>query len=86
MKIKDNSTYVCMATIARKYIVASVTIVRINTENLSELLMRYVYQTIARNADSSRSSPLSTPWRFVLTIGTSANTYQTRCRLNLEST
>ena len=56
MKTKDSSTYVCMATIARKYIVASVTIVRINTENFSELLMRYVYQTMARNADNSRGS------------------------------
>ena len=43
-----------MAIIARKYIVASAAIVRIKAENLSVLLLRYVYRAITRNTDSSR--------------------------------
>ena len=42
---------------ARKYIVASAMIVRTNAENLSELLLRYVYQTMTRNADTSKRFP-----------------------------
>jgi len=54
VRLKDSWTYVWRATIARKYIVASVTIVRIKAENLSVLLFRYVYQTMMRNADNSK--------------------------------
>jgi len=39
---KDIWIYVCTATITKKDIVASEIIVRINTENLSALLLRYV--------------------------------------------
>jgi hypothetical protein len=59
MRLKDSWTYVCTATITRKYIVASVTIVRNNAENLGVLLFRYVYQTITRNADKSKRSSSS---------------------------
>jgi hypothetical protein len=59
MRLKDSWIYVCMATIARKYIVASATIVRTNAESLSALLLQYVYQTMTRNADSSKCSPRS---------------------------
>ena len=59
MKINDDSTYACRAIIARKYNVAPVTIARINSESSGELLMRYMCQTMTRNADNSRSSPLS---------------------------
>jgi len=54
MKTKDSSTYVCMATMTRKYIVASVMIVRTNAENLSELLRWEVYQMMTMNADNSK--------------------------------
>ena len=77
MNVKDNSTYVCMATIARKYIVASATIVRTNAENLSELLRWDVYITMTTNADNSKRFLLSTRY-FTLTVGASASTYQIR--------
>jgi len=57
MRTMDNWMYVCAATMTRKYIVASVTIVRTNAENLSVLLLRYVHQTMTTNADNSRCSP-----------------------------
>jgi hypothetical protein len=59
MRLKDSWIYVCMATTAMKYIVASAAIVRTNAENLSALLLRYVYQTMTRNADRSKCSPRS---------------------------
>ena len=37
---------------------ASATIARINAENLSVLLLRYVYQTMMRNADNSKRFPV----------------------------
>jgi len=55
MRLKDSWMYICAATMARKYTVASVTKVRINAENLRVLLLRYIYQTTTRNAD--RSTP-----------------------------
>ena len=54
VKRKDSWTYTWRTIIARKYAVASVNIVRANTENLSMLLLRYVYQPMTRNADSSK--------------------------------
>ena len=42
-----------MASMTRKYIVASVTIVRMTVENLSVLRLRYVHHTMTRNADTS---------------------------------
>ena len=59
MRPKDIRIYVCTAIITKKYIVASETIVRTNAENLSALLLRYVYQAMTRNADSSRCAPRS---------------------------
>ena len=38
---------------ARKYIVASATIVRITAENLSVFIFRYAHQATTRNADRS---------------------------------
>ena len=54
-KVKEIRTYICRATKAKKYIVPSLTIVRANTENLRVRLLRYVYQTMTGNADSSVS-------------------------------
>ena len=36
---------------------ASAAIVRTNAENLSAFLLRYVYQTMTRNADSPKRVP-----------------------------
>ena len=44
---------------ARKYIVASLIILRTNAENPSVLFSRYVYQMMTRNADSSKCFPRS---------------------------
>ena len=57
MKTKDNWTYICRATMARKYIVASVAMVRITAESLSTLVFRNVHQATTRNADRSRCFP-----------------------------
>ena len=59
MTLKDIWIYVCTATITKKYIVASETIVRTNAENLSAALLRYVYKAMTRNADSSECTPRS---------------------------
>src|SRR5258707_5543651 len=59
MRLKDIWIYVCTAIMTKKYIVASETIVRTNAENLSALLLRYVYQAMTRNADSSKHTPRS---------------------------
>ena len=53
-KRKDSWTYTWRTIIARKYTVASANIVRANAENLSMLLLRYVYRTMTRKADSSK--------------------------------
>ena len=44
---------------ARKYIVASVAIVRITAENLNTLIFRKVHQATTRNADRSKWFPRS---------------------------
>jgi len=54
MKAKHSWMYICRATIARKYIVPSVTIVRTTAESLSAPILWYVHQAMTRNADSSR--------------------------------
>jgi len=48
--------YICRATIARKYIVASATMVRTTAENLNVVTLRYAHQTTTRNADTSKRS------------------------------
>ena len=53
MRTKDIWEYICRATIARKYIVASVAIVRITAENLNTLIFLKVHQATTRNADRS---------------------------------
>ena len=57
MKAKDNCMYIRAASIARKYNVASATIVRTKADSLSALLLRYAHQTMTRNADRSGCSP-----------------------------
>ena len=59
MKAKDNCMYIRAASIARKYNVASATIVRTKADSLSALLLRYAHQTMTRNADTSRCPPRS---------------------------
>ena len=54
VRTKESWTYTCIATMARKYIVASATIVRITAESLSVLILWYVYQATTRNAESSK--------------------------------
>ena len=53
MRLKEIWMYICAASIIMKYIVASAMITRANAENLSEPLLRYVYQTTVRIADIS---------------------------------
>ena len=53
MRLKEIWMYICAASIIMKYIVASAMITRANAENLSEPLLRYVYQTTVRMADIS---------------------------------
>ena len=53
IRLIDTWIHVCAVTIARKYIEASVTIARTNAESLSRPLLRYAYQIMMRNADSS---------------------------------
>jgi len=55
MRLKEIWIYICAASMTTKYIVASVMITRANAENLSEPLLRYVYQTTVRIADMSVS-------------------------------
>ena len=57
MKAKDSVQYTCIVTMARKYIVASVAIVRITTESLSALILRKMHQATTRNADRSGCFP-----------------------------
>jgi len=54
-RLGDSWAYVCTVAMARKYVV-SVTILRIDTENLNMLLLRYVHQTVKRNVDISMYS------------------------------
>lgn len=53
MRLNEIWMYICAASIIMKYIVASAMITRANAENLSEPLLRYVYQTTVRIADIS---------------------------------
>ena len=83
MTLKDIWIYVCTATIAKKYIVASEAIVRTNAENLSAALSRYVYKAMTRNADRSKCTPRSAI-EFRATIRASVSTYRTRCPMTSE--
>ena len=53
MRLKEIWMYICAASMMMKYIVASAMITRANAENLSEPLLRYVYQITVRIADIS---------------------------------
>ena len=55
VRFKEMITNTCRSTKAKKYMVPSVTIVRANAEILRVRLLRYVYQTMTGNADSSVS-------------------------------
>jgi len=57
MRTKDSWVYSCRATIARKYIVTSVAIVRTTAESLSTLKWRNVHQATTRKADRSKCFP-----------------------------
>jgi len=85
IRLKESWMYVCMATITKKYIVASEIIVRTNAENLSVVLLRYVYQATARNADSSTCIP-RLAIEIVSANQTSAATNQKQCLMNSKST
>ena len=79
MGTKDSWIYTCRATIARKYIVASVTIVRITAENLSVLISRYAHQAMTRNADNSTV-------RSMISDPRDHTTHQTQYRWHWEPT
>lgn len=53
MKMNDNWEYICRATMAKKYTVASVMIVRTTAENLSALILWKMHQEMMMNADRS---------------------------------
>ena len=57
MRIKDSWTYTYIVTVARKYIMPSVTIVRTTAENLSASMLWYAHQAMTMNADGSRCLP-----------------------------
>ena len=87
MKTKDNWTYTCKATIARKYIVASVTTVRTTAETLSVPTLRYAHQAMTRNAERSKFLPAISNLRdFTPAAGTTTTTHQTWYQSRWEST
>ena len=66
MKANDSWMYIRAASIARKYKVASATMVRTKADTLSTLLLRYAHQAMTRNADRSGCPPRSAKrsWEF----------------------
>ena len=54
MKTKDSVEHTCAVTMARKYIVLSVAIVRITSESLSAPILWKMHQATTMNADRSR--------------------------------
>lgn len=52
-RAKVSWIYICRAIIARKYIVASATMVRMTADILSVPILRHANQATTRNADSS---------------------------------